>query len=354
MGQPASEHPAVHADSLGPALEPALCEAVRERGGTLSGVRWFRSDWQRGGGATAFATFTDADGRSRAAVAKLPVGPSELRWTLALGTDASDPAEWCTPRVLASGDSLGGYDLGWLVLERLSGESMSHHADADGVHAMLRACAMFQSRAARARPPSDEPTASPDFDALVDKSREVIRRSDIAETTAWSVELRHAHKAMPMLLSKWRSREINAWCHGDCHVGNAMLRVPTGTVPSGPAVNGPGGNGHAQACLLPTASIVLIDLALVHTGHWVEDAVYLERTMWGRPGALDGVHAVKELAAARRALGLACDGDYGMIANVKRALHAAIAPALLEREGNPRYLSAALEVLRRTLPQVAH
>ncbi len=349
MGQPASEHPAVHADSLGPALEPALCEAVRERGGTLSGVRWFRSDWQRGGGATAFATFTDADGRSRAAVAKLPVGPSELRWTVALGTDASDPAEWCTPRVLASGDSLGGYDLGWLVLERLSGESMSHHADADGVHAMLRACAMFQSRAARARPPSDEPTASPDFDALVDKSREVIRRSDIAETTAWSVELRHAHKAMPMLLSKWRSREINAWCHGDCHVGNAMLRVPTGTVPSGPAVN-----GHAPACLLPTASIVLIDLALVHTGHWVEDAVYLERTMWGRPGALDGVHAVKELAAARRALGLACDGDYGMIANVKRALHAAIAPALLEREGNPRYLSAALEVLRRTLPQVAH
>ncbi|MFO0083891.1 MAG: aminoglycoside phosphotransferase family protein [Phycisphaerales bacterium] len=351
MGQPASEHPAVHADSLGPALEPALCEAVRERGGTLSHVRWFRSDWQRGGGATAFATFTGADGRGRAAVAKLPVGPSELRWTVALGTDASAEPEWCTPRVLASGDSLGGYDLGWLVMERLSGESMSHHADADGVHAMLRACAMFQSRALRVRPPSDAPTPSPDFDALVDKSREVIRRSDIAETTAWSVELRHAHKAMPMLLSRWRSREINAWCHGDCHVGNAMLRVPTGAASGGAAAVA---NGHPQVCLLPTAPIVLIDLALVHTGHWVEDAVYLERTMWGRPGALDGVHVVKELAAARRALGLACDGDYGMIANVKRALHAAIAPALLELEGNPRYLSAALEVLRRTLPQVAH
>ena len=50
--------------------------------------------------------------------------------------------------------------------------------------------------------------------------------------------------------------------------------------------------------------MVLIDLAEVRPGHWVEDAVYLERLHWARPERLKGRNPVKLLAAARRRLGL--------------------------------------------------
>ena len=99
---------------------------------------------------------------------------------------------------------------------------------------------------------------------------------------------------------------------------------------------------------------MLIDLAFVHTGHWVEDAVYLERQFWSHPEQLHGVHIVSLMAKCRRDNGLSTDGDYGAVANLRRLLMAAVVPAHLRSEGSPRYVHAALEVVERLLPQVAH
>ena len=109
-----------------------------------------------------------------------------------------------------------------------------------------------------------------------------------------------------------------------------------------------GSNGAAGHC-------VLIDLALVHAGHWVEDAVYLERLHWHRPEALHGVKPVQTLAKFRKELGLPnTEGeDHGLLANTRRVLMAATTPAYLHREGNPKYVRAALNKLETLLPLVA-
>src|SRR5690242_8419355 len=106
--------------SLGESLGPAL---LQHCGGRLRDLSWFRSSWQRGGAATAFARYTDDDGEHEAMV-KIPVGPVEYRWTTQLAARANGSCP--TPRVLAAGDALGGYDLAWLVVERLDGHTLTH------------------------------------------------------------------------------------------------------------------------------------------------------------------------------------------------------------------------------------
>src|SRR5690606_14099603 len=93
---------AVDSESLSAALAPVLME---ECGGRLSAIEWFRSSWQHSGATTGYATWRESDGREVAALVKLPVGGAEYRWTTRLGTaeEGEDPAELCTPRVLASG-----------------------------------------------------------------------------------------------------------------------------------------------------------------------------------------------------------------------------------------------------------
>src|SRR5262245_42377443 len=103
--------------SLGPLLEPHLSKACS---GHLGPVEWFRSMWQHGGASTGFADWTDDAGRATPVMVKLPVGSVEYRWTTALGSADSEP-EPPTPRVLAHGQSLNGYDLAWLIVERLEG-----------------------------------------------------------------------------------------------------------------------------------------------------------------------------------------------------------------------------------------
>jgi aminoglycoside phosphotransferase (APT) family kinase protein len=165
----------------------------------------------------------------------------------------------------------------------------------------------------------------------VHKAREIARASDLPEAQHWNVAEKRLQRHLRRLATIWSRRPINAWCHGDLHPGNAMRR-----------------RGHRDG------PCVLIDLALIHAGHWVEDAVYLERQFWGHPGGLFGIHPVSLLARYRRDLGLPTEGDYGALANVRRVLMAACAPVYLEHEGSPRYLHAALETLDKVLPQVAH
>lgn len=319
---PDASRPAVTSD-LATQLVPALRESCD---GRLGEIRWFRADWQRGGASTGYGTFEFDDGQ-RDVVVKLPVGPVEHRFTAALGAvDAP------TPRVAASGVELGGYDLAWLVIERLPGEPLSRCASAKGVRGMLEATARFHLRAAEHRPPDGQVREAP-WEALISKAREAVKANPIPDQQRWNEALKKVQRSLGKVQREWDARPIDAWRHGDLHLGNAMLR-PEGS-PWGP----PG--------------CVLLDMAEMHAGSWVEDAVYMERVYWGRPDALHGVKPVSALARARRRLGLDNGEEYTRIADLRRVLTAACAPAFLQREGAPAYLQAALGVMERLLPSVA-
>jgi len=123
---------------------------------------------------------------------------------------------------------------------------------------------------------------------------------------------------------------LDTWCHGDVHPGNVLRR-----------------GEHGQ--------LVLIDLGLVHPGHWIEDALYLERQYWGHEDWLGGVKPVSILGRLRREAGLPMDGDYGELANIRRVMMAACVPAVVDREGsNTKYLRHALDLIERLLPQIPH
>jgi hypothetical protein len=339
---------ASHADthSLGVSLGPVLlahCE------GRLTHLEWFRSTWQHGGAATAFARWRADDGSETDVLVKLPVGPVERRWSSQLSEAAeSAPLNGLshlgalalpTPRIMASGDSLGDYDLAWLVMERLDGHTLTHGWCRESLEDLIHAAAVMQAHAARLAPVGIRPPP-PDWDALLLRAREIARQSAVPEAQHWKEDVKKVQRLLPRIAAKWDARPIDSWCHGDLHPGNAMRRRLPDSMP-----------GEARPTRPPC---VLIDLALVHAGNWVEDAVYLERQFWGHPEGLFGVHPVSLLAKYRRELGLPTDGDYGYLANLRRVLMAACAPVYLAHDGNPRYLHAALETLDRLLPQVAH
>lgn len=329
---------AVDSSELAATLGPIL---VQHCGGRLTGASWFRSTWQRGGSATAFATWQADDGPIPVIV-KVPVGPTEFRWTRSLGDGSDRHAP--TPRVLAGDDRLGGYDLAWLVVERLDGHTLTHEWTHDAADDLLQAAAAFQGRAAQVASPTAPPPPL-DWDRLIHRARDLARESALPEAQHWNEAVKKVQRALPRLVQRWQARPINAWCHGDLHPGNAMRRMPArGSTP---------GDATSPA----RAPCVLIDLALVHAGHWVEDAVYLERQFWGHMDQLFGLHTVSVLARHRREMGLPTDGDYGAVANLRRLLMASIAPVNMIAgggESSPKYLHAALETIERILPQFAH
>ena len=95
--------------SLASSLEPALRKQTNNR---IDKIHWFRTDWQRGGAATGFATWTD-NGVSLEVVLKLPVNQCELQWTRKMQMPES-----VVPTLFASGEQLNGYDLTWMIIER--------------------------------------------------------------------------------------------------------------------------------------------------------------------------------------------------------------------------------------------
>lgn len=297
--------------------------------GCLSEIEWFRSAWQRGGAATGFARWSHPDGTTEPVMVKLPVGPVELRWTRAMGTCGEDESPSSIPcaKVLAAGEELSSFDLAWIVTERLDGPPMSNHLGEANATTILEAAADFQARAMRTGFPPVLPP-EPEWAARIQRSRDLARANAIPESQRWNEALRRVQRALGTLRARWAQREINAWCHGDLHPGNALRRR--------------GG----RAC-------VLVDLALVHAGHWIEDALYLERQFWGHE-ALLGIKPMAVLARLRRERGLPTSGNYSDLAHVKRVLTAASAPAVMEREGNPAYLHAALEIIEKSLPQAVH
>lgn len=311
------------AHDLGPRLEPDLLRACR---GALRDVHWFRSDWQSGGAATAFGTCAVPDGPARQVVVKFPIGAREHRVLTGLGqVDAP------TPRVLFEGDRLGEERLFWVVMERLPGVPVAPHLHKDVLPHLVEAAVRFYA-ASDGRVTLDPPKAQ-DWASLLERSRQAIHDNPtIAHASEWAAAVRHMMKSLPNFLAIWNARAMNTVCHGDLHPGNCMER------PSGSAWGPP---GH-----------ILFDFAESHAGHWVEDAVYVERIYWARPKFLDGMKPVSMLAQARRDAGLNTDGDYTTLANVRRALMAATSPAFLEIEGSRAYMAAALEVLDGVFKQM--
>lgn len=306
--------------ALGPSLQSHCA-------GRLADISWFRSDWQRGGASTGYSTWTCDDGSKRDVVVKLPIGPVEHRFLVGLAqTDAP------TPRVIAEGHEIGGYDLAWAVMERLPGSPMARTLAKEHFQELADAAACFHKHALELCP-VDKAATEPDWEATLARSREATKTARLNHASHWNDLIHKTQKVLSRLLPLWLSRDTGCWRHGDLHPGNAMHR-PEGS-PWGP----PG--------------CILLDLAEVRAGHWVEDAIYLEHLHWSRPEALDGVKCVSLLAKARRAQGLDTSDDYPTLANIRRVLYAAAAPANMRQEGSAAHLDASLHTLERLLPVVA-
>jgi hypothetical protein len=98
----------------------------------------------------------------------------------------------------------------------------------------------------------------------------------------------------------------------------------------------------------PKGPAVLLDYALVHPGHWVEDAVYFEHLYWGRRQKLMGHDIGREIAHERKKRGLTVGQDWVRLASIRRAMVAMTTPSALTRDGGgPQHVQGCLEVLER-------
>ncbi len=324
--------------SLASALEPVLQHACQ---GHLGPVSWFKADWQHGGAGTGFSTWrmNTPSGKPRKVpcVVKMPIGYAEYFWTKRLGLIRPD--EWDephslalpTPRVLAAGFELGGYDLAWIVMERFANPPIAMERSDSSLWAMFETAAEFHAAAILER--SIEPERcppSPDWASLLENGREALHTNNVNDSQRWDAAISRTQRCLDELISAWQQRPIDTWCHHDLHPHNALRRLSDD--PSVP--------GHCT----------LIDLAMVAPGCWIEDALYMERLFWGREDQLCGINPLSTLAATRASIGLPVSDDDIALADVRRTLMAASAPSFLRTEGDPVYLKAALDTLERLLP----
>lgn len=303
------------AHSLARALE---AELLALEGGRLSNLSWFRTDWQRGGAATATARWRDDAGEHRDVVVKVPVTQRERRWFERLGRDDAAPVA----RLFAGGDDLGPYDFAWIVIERLPFGPLGVRWHDDHMARIGDVAARFH-QAAAATP--IEALADEPWEDLLAKARESVKEPSFPERSRWTAALKDCAKRFDRIVDAWRTRGPIGWVHGDLHPANAMSRVA---------------EDHGPACL--------IDLGEVRTGHWLEDAVYLERVHWPRADRLSA-KPVKCVADARKRLGLE-NGDWPSLAAARRILLAATAPGF-RGEHSPPVLAASLVRLEQGLKE---
>jgi hypothetical protein len=296
--------------SLARALEPVLQKQCLDQ---LEPIRWFRTDWQRGGAATGFSTWTHEDGRTEEVVVKFPVVLRELRWTRRM-----QDCNGVVPKLFASGVGLGGYDLAWIIIERIPHGPLGKHWDDNIIQRISGAAAAFTSAAREF--PVDQRGRREDWSDLLAKAKKSIRTNKIDDLAKWKKMHKWFSKTLDDILDIWRARHTRQWLHGDLHLANSMCRSEKSDAP-----------------------VCLIDLAEVHAGHWVEDAIYLERQLWGHHSRLESSNPLNTMAYARKAIGLKVTDDYHELANIRRLLLAATAPAFMQSEGDPRYLHACLE-----------
>ena len=303
---------------LRPMLEAELERATGER---VDELVFFRTEWQRGGAAT---------GRARTArhdlVVKLPVNDAELRWFRRLGAEDPDERQ-PVARLIASGEHLGGFDLAWIALERLPRGPVLRDLNGSGIQRLAEASARF-SLAAAAFEVDRDPTIE-DWNALLHTAIDAVRDRRLDHRQVWNQLLKQVVRDVEPLATLWDHREPIEWIHGDLHPGNGLLRSAE-----------------------PNAPIILIDLANVRAGHWLEDAIDLERLLWTRADLLKSGRPLRVIAEARRAVGLSLGPDWDRLARARRILLAATAPAFLRSEGSPSFLAACIGQLERNLREI--
>lgn len=309
---------------FGASLAPALIDAS---GGRLSELHFFMTDWQQGGAATAYGVYRFDDGSHRDVVVKAPVGPVEHRVTTSLANVGAP-----TPGVACSGLELGAYDLAWLVLEKLPGEPISRDFTKRNLLDLIDATARYYKAAELAFGPPTEPPPPVDWAELVEKARRSVRENALPDEQRWKESLKSVAKLLDSLVTRWQARSTRYWRHGDLHPGNAMRRPD----------DSPWGLGGC----------ILFDLDRVTPGHWVSDALYLERIHWGKPELLHGEKPVKLLAKAMKKHECDPGDDYHELATIRRILTASCTPVFLDREGHSKHLAGTLDVLERSLAAV--
>lgn len=316
----------VSRSELGDFFEPLLREACA---GRLGAISWFRTDWQRGGAKTGRATFATEQGEDDVVV-KIPIGPVEYLWNNRLQQQQDDDeaeSYGVTPRLYASETTLGEYDLAWMVIERLPQGPLFSLQRHDAIELMADVIARFHRQSSRFA--IDKPARQEDWHALIDKARGKCKTNMVKHEQRWRAMFKTLHKRLDRLVQEWEQRTVTDWCHGDVHPLNAMSRSNR---PEDPAL--------------------LIDLANVHAGHWVEDAVYLERIYWPRRAVIEEHPPVRLIARHRKKLGMPLGDDYARQADIRRALLAATAAAFLRTEGSPAYLEACLDTLERVMARL--
>lgn len=308
---------------FGAQLEPALLEAC---GGRLRDIHWFRTDWQRGGAMTGYATWRDDEDRALDAMVKLPVPPQELRWLRRLQADQHEAGD-VVPHLYAGDTAIGGYDFAWVVMERLPHGPLGPHWGGAQWPLICEALARFY--AAAAATPVDRKPDAEDWPDIINRARKAVREQALPNAQRWNAAHKSLGKKLGKLLKRWDGRDVKQWRHGDAHLANAMTRTAP---PEGPAL--------------------LFDFAEVRAGNWIEDAVYLEHLFWSRHDLVGDFKIPTAIARHRRALDLPVADNWALLASIRRALVAASTPAYLRAEGDPAHLAAALDVLESTLSQV--
>lgn len=310
------------AELFGAGLDKALIQACD---GRLQNVHWFRTDWQRGGALTGYGQFTDGQAEIPI-VAKLPVPPRELRWMQRLQPEHHDASQ-VVPRLLACGVELGGYDMAWIVMERLTHGPLGPAWNGCEIDLLIDACVRFYCAAEHV--PVDQPPRLEDWPGIIQRARSNLRNQALPDEQQWNTAIKALQRKLDAILGMWNAREVSYWCHGDLHLGNAMTHAAP---PDGPAM--------------------LFDLAQVHAGHWIEDAIYFEHLYWGREERLCGRKPAKLIAAQRRAMNLPVDADWPTLAHIRRVLLAASVPAYMAQAGHRAHLAGALETLDQSLSQI--
>lgn len=305
--------PLLHAKQpFGASLEPVLQKACDDK---LSQVSWFRTDWQRGGALTGYASYRTDEGADTSVVVKLPVPPVERLWLARLQT-----AQDVVPRLYAHGEVLNGYDMAWIVMERMAYGPLDSAWAGGQFDLLVEAAGRFYKAAGEF--PTAVPAPERDWQEIFQHARQNVHRHGLPQQQRWNKVFKHANRKLKQWLTIWNGRAVDHWCHGDLHPGNAMTRVAP---PGGPAL--------------------LIDFALTHPGHWVEDAVYLEHLYWSRRDRLDGRRLCRQIAHERKGRGLPVDPDWPRLAQTRRVLLALSTPAQLHLDGNAHHVQAALELL---------
>ena len=302
-------------DSMARSLEPDLHEACARR---LSEIRWVRMDWQHGGALTGVAQYRNHRDREVDVFIKFPVPGRELRWFRRLQDCGNPPV---IPRLMESGESLGGHDIAWLIMERLPGMPLGGQWVAGNLRETAEAGARLHHCTQTV--PVDRPKRRNNWELWLQRTSQALRDNVLPDHTRWLQQLTRAQPHWEQIIALWRSRQPIGWIHGDLHLGNAMHRAD--------------------------GSVCLVDLGEIRPGHWLEDALYLERLYWAHPERLESEKPLEIMQAARTALGCENGDRIQALAMARRLLLAATTPSFLASEGGRSHLEACLRIFEEGL-----